>query len=194
MAATITVQPVEEPVSKAEAKRHLLIDVETLDYDDEVTRLIVAARQHFERETNRSLVSRTVRLDLRNFPGSCGAIRLPFGPVVSVTSITYIDQSDPPATVDAADYVVDLTPDVPTITPAWDETWPTMTPRPGGVSVTYVAGYGAAAAVPDDARHAILLIVGHWFNTREAVSDKPLKTVPIGAQRVIDNLHIAQLA
>jgi hypothetical protein len=31
------------------------------------------------------------------------------------------------------------------------------------------AGYGAASAVPDDAKQAILLLASHWVENREAV-------------------------
>lgn len=187
MAATITVQPVEEPVTLAEGKERLKLF--HTDDDARVTRLIVAARRTFETETNRSLVTRTYRLDLYCFPKGRGQIRLPMGRVSAVSSISYIDQDEAPVIVDAADYVVDLTPDVPTITPAWDASWPSMTPRPGGVSVTYVAGYGAAAAVPEDAKAGVLEILAHLYGDGDQSVEMPKV-----AKRVIDNFHIDQLA
>jgi uncharacterized phiE125 gp8 family phage protein len=40
----------------------------------------------------------------------------------------------------------------------------------GAVQVTFVAGYGNAAAVPADLKAAIKLLVGHLYENREAVT------------------------
>lgn len=192
MAATITVQPAGEPITLAELKAQLRI--ESSDYNDQLERLIVAARRHFERSTNRSLVTRTYRLDLVGFPRARGEIRLPFGPAIAVASVSYRDSSDAQITLDAATYIVDTTSDVATVTPIWGGCWPWMLPRPGGVSITYTAGYGAAATVIDDAKHALLMIAAYWFETAPAASDKPPSVVPMGAQAILDSLKIDLLA
>jgi hypothetical protein len=37
------------------------------------------------------------------------------------------------------------------------------------VQITYLAGYGGAANVPAPAKHAIKMLVGHWYANRESV-------------------------
>jgi len=37
------------------------------------------------------------------------------------------------------------------------------------VKVNYVAGYGAATAVPQTIKQAMLMLIAHWFENREAV-------------------------
>jgi uncharacterized phiE125 gp8 family phage protein len=37
------------------------------------------------------------------------------------------------------------------------------------IQVTYVAGYGAAASVPQKYKQAMLLLIGHWYENRETV-------------------------
>jgi uncharacterized phiE125 gp8 family phage protein len=187
VATTIITPPSVEPVTVAEAKKHLR--VEHSEDDAQITSLIVAARRGFETRTNRSLVTRTYRLDLDRFPAGRGQIRLPFGPALSVAAVAYLDDNGAPVTVSAGDYILDKTSDVATLTPVPDQCWPWATPRPGGVSVTYNAGYGDASAVPDDAKAAILLMLADFYDNRG--TDQPLSRA---AKDIIDDLTIEQLA
>jgi uncharacterized phiE125 gp8 family phage protein len=166
-----------------------------------ITRLAVAVRRYFERETNRSLVTRTIRLDLDGFPdrGRPGArhhrqIRLPFGPVSAVTSVVYRDQDGTEHTVDPTAYTTDLTPDVATLTPKWGQPWPWVLPQPGAVSVTYTAGYGEPEEVPEDAIGGMLLLLGHWYANRETVGASSQVVLPMATQAVIDGFKIDLLA
>lgn len=54
------------------------------------------------------------------------------------------------------------------MSPKPDQVWPGSYHREDAVSVTYVAGYGNADAVPAPIKAAILLIVGHLYENREA--------------------------
>ncbi len=38
-----------------------------------------------------------------------------------------------------------------------------------GIEIDYVAGHGAAADVPADLKQALLVLVAHWFEHRDAV-------------------------
>ena len=48
------------------------------------------------------------------------------------------------------------------------QSWPSLYPRDDAVQIEYVAGYGAAASVPQVFKQAILLLVGHWYANRES--------------------------
>ena len=61
----------------------------------------------------------------------------------------------------------------------------TATDAPGAVTLTMVAGYGAAADVPYSIRQAILLMVAHWFVNREAASPVSLKELPLGVAALL---------
>jgi uncharacterized phiE125 gp8 family phage protein len=54
--------------------------------------------------------------------------------------------------------------------------------------VTYVAGYGATSdTVPDAIRHAILLLVGFWFENREGVVVGTIaKELPFAVKSLLD--------
>lgn len=73
-------------------------------------------------------------------------------------------------TVSTDVYFVDTTSLPGRVGLAYGQDWPTdATAGIGAVQVNYVAGYGAASAVPQTIKHAMLLLIGHWYVNREAV-------------------------
>lgn len=189
--------PAEEPVSLAEAKAHLRVDI--ADDDTLISGLIVAARQQVETRLRRALVTQTWDLFLDYFPGRwhwhrsghvgqqlgsdptaayChrGAFRLPMPKLQSVTSIAYVDTAGTTRTLDPSAYRVAAgTPG--RIAPAYGLYWPPTRPEIDAVTIRFVGGYGAATAVPECIRRGMLLYVGHLYLHREEVT-----TVPQGAK------------
>jgi len=98
-------------------------------------------------------------------------IELPMPPLQSVTSLKYIDDAGVEQTMPTADYVVDAQHMIGRIRPAHGTQWPSTLDDEGAVRITFVAGYGAAGAVPQPIKQAILLLVGHWWINREAVGE-----------------------
>ena len=50
------------------------------------------------------------------------------------------------------------------------------------VTVFYLAGY---TALPNDLVHAIIALVGHWYNNPEAAQPISLSTVPLGLEYIL---------
>ena len=69
-----------------------------------------------------------------------------------------------------ANYQVDLDADPPRLEPAYGLYWPDGRSVYGGVQVTFVAGYTAPELVPQSILHAMRLLIGHWYENREAVN------------------------
>ncbi|MCB0729345.1 MAG: head-tail connector protein, partial [Ignavibacteriae bacterium] len=71
--------------------------------------------------------------------------------------------------------------------------WPGASLREAaGVVVRYTAGYGAAEAVPARLRHAILMLVGHLYENREATSQAgALTATPMGVERLLWPYRVA---
>jgi uncharacterized phiE125 gp8 family phage protein len=180
---TRTVEPTVEPVSLAEAKRHA--NVVATDDDTLISALLQAAREQVESDASRALVTQTWRLKLHSF--FADLIELPRPPLVSVSSIVYLDQDNVSQTLPAAYYRVDADRSPGVIWRDADYTWPTISDQPNAVTITYVAGYGAAAAVPARAKQAILLLVGHWYKSREAVGQVGSE-IALTYQRLINGL------
>jgi len=160
--------PAIEPVTSTECMAHMRIDDGT--ESDYIESLITAARGHAESITRRQLIDATWVLKLDSFPASGGIIRLPRPALSSVTSITYLDTNGDSQTWSSEEYRVDTGAEPGRITEAYGYTWPTARVVTGSITITYVAGYGDEAAdVPGAIRHAIKMLVSHWYEFREPV-------------------------
>lgn len=156
--------PATPPVALDEAKAHLRVEV--ADDDSLITALIAAATDHLDGYTGilgRCIVNQQWRQDF----ASWSPLRLPF-PNVSAVSVSYLDADGATQTVDAADHrLIDAVrgPEV-YFRPGWAS--PALeSGTHGPVSVTFTAGYGAAADVPATLKAAILLHVGTLYEHRE---------------------------
>ena len=158
-----------EPILWAEAQLYLRLD--SADEQTTVEAFISAARQVVEEQLGRQLITATWELCLDNFPSDSSPIELPRPPLASISSITYLDENAVSQTLAAADYQADLKSNPGRLLPAADEIWPaTQYDQMNTVTITYTSGYGAAgSSVPRPIRQAILLLVSHWFENREAV-------------------------
>jgi len=160
----VSVQPTVEPVSVAELKEHARIDHG--HEDERLAGLIKTARMMVEKDTRRKLCTQTVVLNLDYLPTYIVPEVLP---IQSITSIQYYDANNTLQTLASATYEADLYAEPILIRPAFGQTWPTTYDRFNAVAVTMQAGYGAASAVPEDAKQAMLLLASHWVEHREAV-------------------------
>ncbi len=134
--------------------------------------LIPAAVQSVESWCNRQLMPATWRLDLDGFPtNSTEPIQIPRPPLTSVSSITYTDTAGTSQTWSTASYVVTVggEGEFGKVEPAYGEIYPVARDAPNTVSITYVAGFTAAAAVPAITKLAIRTLVAHWYESREPI-------------------------
>lgn len=168
----VTVPPSIEPISLADAKLHLRIEPSDTWQDDHIDLLIVAARAKLEADLGFAVMAQTLRTDLSCFPSrpaTYPAVWLGGGASAAVSSIVYIDSAGAEQTIDSADYLVDAVSSPALVVPAPGKAWPATQHRPGAVRITWTAGWASAAAVPSDLIHAMKLLLGHWFENREAV-------------------------
>lgn len=185
---TVVSPPQSEPVTAEEAMDQCRTD----QGEDRgtVAALIVGARQLVESWTGRLLVTQTVTLTLDWFyeEGCCrdegfsDVSILLDGPVQSLTAAVYDDaDGDEQTLTEGTDFALDAAGNVPRLVPAVGSVWPTVSGAANAVRITYVAGYGAPAAVPQALKQAILLLVAHWFLNREAAG-APMAEQPMGVQ------------
>jgi len=140
--------------------------------DPELLSWITAARQYCETFTHRALVSQTWDLAQDVFPNGFESLWIPKPPLVSVTSVSYVDQPGVTQTWSASLYTVDA-PAGPwarqgRIVPTYLQIYPVTRAIENAVTVRFVAGYGAAASVPAPIKVAMKLLIGHWWVNREA--------------------------
>ena len=157
---SIATAPTVEPVTLADVKVYLrTITGDTTEDAAIITPLITAAREYCENITGKALAAQTIEAYPDRFTN---IIVLPRPPVISVASIKYTDVYGTETTMDAGDYLVDTVAGRVAI-----KTIPNFTPALlNPIKITYTAG---TASIPKTIRQAMLLLIGHWYDNREAV-------------------------
>jgi uncharacterized phiE125 gp8 family phage protein len=180
MALVLITAPTVEPVSLAEAKAHLRVDID--DDDTLIGGLITTARTHLEgiARPKLAMISQTWEYIADTWPeGNTFELR-PY-PLQSITSIKYVDEDGVETTYSSVNYLVDTYSQPGRVRLKSDASWPSATLREmNGLAIRFVAGYGAAgSAVPVQLRQAILLLVGHWYENREPVLTTGMMAAPL---------------
>lgn len=158
--------PTEDPLDLLQAKSHCKIEM--TDDDERVQFFIKAVANAVETITNRALITQTWKGWMREFP-HC-AIKLPKPKLASVTYIKYLDAAGAQQTLATSEYFVDEEYGVGMINPAYGKYWPSVNCRDQAVEIQFVAGYGAAKAVPPALQQAMHFLVGHFYAQREPVN------------------------
>lgn len=165
-----TVAPLVEPISLQEARDRLRIDHH--EEDPLIASLIAATTAHLDGWSGtlgRALVNQTWAQKFPRFP-SGAVLGVALAPVQSIASIVYFGADNVQQTLDPSVYTLLDDEFGPFVTLQAGQAWPATFPREDAVSVTYVAGYGPAGDdVPAAIRHAMLLLIGHWYEHRESV-------------------------
>ena len=191
---TLVTAPTIEPVTIAEAKAHLRLDSD--DDDAAVTMRLQAAREFAEAHTARALMSQTWDWTLDTFP-ACEPWALPKAPLLSVTSISYVDTDGTTQAWNSANYSV-LAPSGPrpepgTVALVYGSVYPTVRAQPNAVTVRFAAGYSssatastARAAVPAAVKIAIHEVLAATYKHREqTITGTIIAEVPLSAQRLL---------
>lgn len=184
MTLILNAAPGSEPVTLTEAKSHLRVT--DSNEDTLINSLISAARNLTESFTNRALITQTWDLKLQSFGQE---ISIPNPPLVSVTSIQYVDIDEATQTLATTEYAVlnagaHIKPG--RIVPAYNKSWPSVRGMPNDITIRFVAGYGAASSVPPQLRWAVLLILSELYARREsAIVGSTIMEVPYSASALM---------
>jgi uncharacterized phiE125 gp8 family phage protein len=182
MPKVLTTAPTEEPVSLDEVKAHVLVDHSADDIY--LNSLIVAARMHVENYLQRALVTQTWDLYLDAFPDE---IEIPLPPLVSITHIKYYDTGGTLQTLSESNYTVDTYSQPGRVVLAYSCSWPATRSIINAVTIRFVAGYGAASAVPRHIRQAILLKVADLYENRGDVAAGEFASIDV-LERAMESL------
>jgi uncharacterized phiE125 gp8 family phage protein len=167
MTPVLVTGPATKPLSLAEAKAHLRVNHG--DEDALIEALIDAAADHVDGWSGvlgKCLVTQTWRYSVRDW----SMVRVGLAPVQSVTVRYYPSGGGALATLAADQYRLVADGHGVKIDIVDGASWPELATRPDAVQVDAVLGYGDSAdAVPAGVRAAMLLLVGHLYQNREAV-------------------------
>lgn len=177
MPERILVAPARPPLLVSEAKTQVY-----LEHDDDAAllkALVRMAGEWAEARSNRCFAETKLELKLDGFPGTVryqggkqpdtggGLLRPPRSPLLSVSSIAYVDTAGTSQTWAASKYQVDSHSAPARIAPAYNEVWPVTRAQFGAVTVTYLAGY--LCAVTANATTDVLTTSGKTYADGEKV-------------------------
>lgn len=186
--AVLYAAPSTEPITTAEAQTHCRVS-SGVD-DTYINTLITAARSHIEQVTGRALITQTWDWYLPCWPESDWNI--PKAPLVSISSLKYLDNDGTQQTVSASDYqalfaAARIQPG--RIIPAYGVSWPSYRDQPNTIVLRFVAGYGNAAALVAAAPqlvHALKLLVEYWYDNRTPVNiGSAVNKLPLGFEDLL---------
>jgi len=159
--------PTGDVVTTAEAKAFLRYTES--DRDTEIDGFLSAAVGRWDGPNGvlgRALLTQTWDMKLDAFPDDGEPIQIPLPPLQSITSITYVDGEGATQTFDSANYAVDVASQPGVISLAYGASWPVTRDQRNAVTIRFVAGYGAAAAVPAPIKDGIKMQVDAKFYQR----------------------------
>lgn len=161
--------PTVLPVSVAEVKTHLRIDISADDADiEKKIKAVLAYLDPPLGTLGRAMISQTLQLALEDFPRSPYA--LPFPPVQLIASVKYYDLDDVQRTISSSNYILKNDTEPALLILKDGMSWPTdlSVNDPYPVKIAFKAGYGDAPAnVPEMIRLWIMMTVGVFYNERE---------------------------
>ena len=186
---TRTVAPSGYPVTTGGMNGWLRIDTST--ENDLVDAAIAAATEHLDGTgvLGRALLTQTWTLKLDDFPleteaNEFAAINIPLPPLQSVSSVAYLDSAGASQTLATSVYGV-ATGEIGRVYLKPEQEWPEVQDTRDAVTITFVAGYGAASAVPVPVKLAIRMLAASLFEGRSATTAGTVSEVPLGFQRLI---------
>jgi uncharacterized phiE125 gp8 family phage protein len=172
----ITSQIATEPITLTDARKHLRIEAfgspESHPDDDYIESLISVAREWCEQYTRRALATQTILASTDDFPSGdtvySTAIKLPLGPLQSVTFIKYYDTDNVLQTLSSSVYYVDYFENA--IYLETNQSWPQTNGKP--ISIEYIAGYTNGESpdtypFPFAIKAAMLLLIGNYYENRQ---------------------------
>lgn len=163
MKLRVVTGPAAEPVTLDDVKAYCRVAHD--DDDVLLTSLIEAARRRAELHTRRAFVTQTLELALDGQPCR-DYVDLPYPPLASVTSVKYVDGDDVETTWSDANYHVDTIGEPGRVALVTGGAWPDTGDlrSVNSILIRYVAGYGAASAVPDAIQTAIMEIARKMYD------------------------------
>src|SRR4051812_26921557 len=172
--------PAADPVNTDQAKTWLRARGAAFDVElDTVADLIKAATAKLDGadgilNPRRCLMPQTWDAVFDGFPDEDPAdLVLPLVPIISITSVGYLDHAGETQTIDEDAYrLVADDWESRLVLPDGSE-WPTPASGPGTVTVRFVSGYASADELPPTLRQDVLTLAGYWFDNREKTGQLP---------------------
>lgn len=165
----------------AEAKAHL--EISDNDRDAFITSLVAAASVMLDGHdgmVGKAINTQVAVVSYRVPPAD--HIHLPIVPVRSLQGVTYYDTSNVQQTINVNQFSLVANEDYAWLEPVAGFTYPALYDRHDAISFTLQCGF---AETPEPIKHAARLMVGHWFENREAASEKSVKAIDWAVETLV---------
>lgn len=176
--------PLFEPVTLTEAKRHLRIMDGVHEDDTYIMGLIASARHYFENRIGQTTTKTQWQGKIHGWwTCSCMGTELPYPPLNdSPVEITWLDGDGNQQSIPSDELTVD-----PLAYPATVRyIGQSEPPCESQATVTWWAGVDSPAEIPQMWKVAMLMLVGHWYENRQAVvTDSGAIDVPMAFDMII---------
>lgn len=158
----VTTPPTLEPVTVEECRQFVgIYQAGDVSRDAVILSRIKTARLWCESYTRYHFMRQTVTAYADYFETCCNNCCIDLeAPLVSVTSVKYINSNGVDTTLDPGQYIVDTVSN--RITPAYNASWPAIRQQPNSMRVEYLAGVVTPAEVDERVKEAIKFIIGQW--------------------------------
>ncbi|HWL03330.1 MAG TPA: head-tail connector protein [Xanthobacteraceae bacterium] len=157
--------PETEPITLGEAKAFLRVEHD--DEDDVIAALIASARMQVEAQTRRALITQEWRIVRDGWPADGFFVVTP-APLQAVVAARLRDAEGAAHIVDHERFMIDAA-SARLIFPPWS--LPAPLRAAAGIEIDVRVGYGDEPAdVPEPLRHAVRLLVSHWYDNRGLVA------------------------
>jgi uncharacterized phiE125 gp8 family phage protein len=208
----VAAEPSSEQISLAVAAQHLRLDQygSPLEYEEQdwLESTIIAVREIIEGLSGLTLAPQVMQLSIPRFPsGYCASwldysswmnnyINLHCSPVNGIEWISYIDGDGVTQLLDLSNVVLDDFSRPAMVAPALNFSWPSVANIPNAVIVQFDAGFNLDGDSPGDKplprslRHAMLLMLSHLYENREATTESTLNQIPLGITSLIERYRI----
>jgi uncharacterized phiE125 gp8 family phage protein len=192
----VTDQPDFEPVSLADAKTHL--EYTGTAKNAYINSLIKSARRICEGYSGLSFVTQERSVKMDYFPTIKSYIEIPYGPVQTIDSFTYLNENGTTTTlVENTDFIVDAHSGICRLFPIDDngeiDLWPTdVKHRPNAITILYTAGYDEAVnePLPEQAKQAMLMQIGSMFEQREDARQGEVTMIVWNSMSILDTIKV----
>lgn len=152
--------------------------IELLEYlrvsssDDQlvIAGMLSAATGWVEQWTERALITQGWRLVLDAWPAD-GLILIDRTPVLSITSVAYVDTAGAAQVLAPADWQLDRNGAPARLAPAPGTTWPQVREQLAAITIDFQAGYGPSwNDVPETIRQALFRLTAHFYDNRDTAN------------------------